>query len=167
MSARRNGFAPRPVVDRFWEKVQKGDGCWVWSGGLISGYGRFVVRHGLYVRAYRFSYELANGPIPDGLFVCHRCDNPPCVNPAHLFLGTCKDNFEDMRAKGRGRNPIMEANAAKTACPRGHQYTPENTVRPRKGGKWCLECKRRWARDYQRRLRAKNKQASALTGISA
>lgn len=92
-------------ADRFWSKVDKSDGCWLWRGALFSnGYGQ-VSRTGGGIGAHRVSWFLAYGPIPDGLFVCHRCDNPPCVNPDHLFLGTAKDNRLDMMSKGKTTRP--------------------------------------------------------------
>jgi len=94
---------PATTEDRFWRKVEKGgaDECWPWVGALSpKGYGRFRTT-GL-VGAHRFSWELANGrPVPAGLHVMHACDNPPCVNPAHLSVGTHTDNMRDCRAKGR------------------------------------------------------------------
>jgi hypothetical protein len=103
-----NGQFDRPwdtEVGRFWSKVDKSGECWVWTAKALceNGYGRFYVGKKP-LRAHRYSWELANGPITDGLFVCHRCDNPPCVNPAHLFLGTHQDNMQDMVAKGRSRD---------------------------------------------------------------
>lgn len=94
-----------PPVDRFWDSthVASDDDCWEWQGPKSrKGYGRlFLGEYGCYQAAHRFSWELANGPIPDGLHVCHHCDNPSCVNPAHLFLGTNQDNHEDKMRKGR------------------------------------------------------------------
>jgi HNH endonuclease len=91
----------RALPVRFWEKVQKTETCWVWTGTMeTGGYGRINVG-GKWQRAHRVAWELSIGPIQAGLCVCHRCDNPPCVNPAHLFLGTQRDNLRDMVAKGR------------------------------------------------------------------
>lgn len=87
---------------RFWRKVEVSDGCWLWLGGLFeSGYGRFSQEPWLSVRAHRYAWEITYGPIPEGLIVCHHCDTPRCVKPAHLFLGTHKDNAEDRDRKGR------------------------------------------------------------------
>lgn len=94
-----------PLLERFWLKVEKSDGCWLWTGARkANGYGSLIGdggRSGKVLYAHRCSWELAYGPIPDGLFVCHRCDNPPCVRPSHLFLGTSSDNNRDTWSKGR------------------------------------------------------------------
>lgn len=90
-------------VPRFWSHVKKldGDGCWEWTSTLFNdGYASFKMQ-GKQRRSCRVAWELANGPIPDGLFTCHRCDNKLCVRPDHLFLGTALDNTRDMIAKGR------------------------------------------------------------------
>jgi hypothetical protein len=94
---------PVPLAERFWAKVQKTDTCWLWIGSLLTrgGYGQL----GGGVKAHRVSWELHHGPIPDGMHVCHHCDNPPCVNPAHLFLGTSGDNARDKARKGRAPTP--------------------------------------------------------------
>lgn len=91
-----------PLEDRFWVKVRKSDGCWEWTAASKQGgYGKIAVGRRLML-AHRVSWELANGPIPDGLLVCHTCDNPPCVRPDHLFLGTQTDNMRDAVRKNRG-----------------------------------------------------------------
>ena len=90
-------------VDRYWEKVdvRSPDECWMWQARTNSaGYGQLALKPRT-VRAHRLAWELANGPIPDGLCVLHRCDRPGCQNPAHLFLGTDADNHRDMEEKGR------------------------------------------------------------------
>lgn len=94
------GKDPAP---RFWAKVDRRgpDECWPWSGSRKPrGYGHFIIGRRDH-NAHRLAYELANGPITDGMHVLHSCDNPPCCNPAHLFLGTHTDNMHDMRLKSR------------------------------------------------------------------
>jgi hypothetical protein len=94
----------KPVTERFWAKVDvRGpDQCWEWTGSVNEhGYGKLAIKSKVGAKAHRLSWEINCGPIPDGACVLHKCDNPPCVNPSHLFLGTKKDNTHDMRAKGR------------------------------------------------------------------
>jgi len=99
----------RPFEVRFWEKVAiKENGCWLWIGAVDArGYGA-ILKDGKIQKAHRLSYEIAHGPAGD-LLVLHRCDNPPCVNPQHLFAGTDADNMADMRAKGRANTPRGES----------------------------------------------------------
>jgi len=94
------------LAERFWSKVDKSSDCWEWTASrLPAGYGRFSVNRKI-ITAHRAAYLLSCGAIPNGLHVLHKCDNPPCVNPDHLFLGTAKDNMRDKAAKGR--QPIGE-----------------------------------------------------------
>lgn len=96
----------KTLEERFWTKVDKSieSGCWEWLAftnkkyGVLKGLGG---RKGKVLAAHRVSWEIHNGVIPEGLCVLHRCDNPKCVNPDHLFLGTQKDNVDDMMNKGR------------------------------------------------------------------
>jgi hypothetical protein len=92
-----------PLADRLWRKVEKTDSCWVWTGYRNkTGYGMIgKERTRGCSLTHRVSWELAHGPIPNGLFVCHKCDNPGCVRPDHLFLGSQKTNMADCSAKGR------------------------------------------------------------------
>lgn len=91
----------KPDLERFWSKVNKGEGCWLWVGKLNhSSYGRFWME-GREMMAHRYSFEITYSQIPDFLSVLHSCDNPPCCNPDHLFLGTIADNNFDMRSKDR------------------------------------------------------------------
>jgi hypothetical protein len=103
--ARRKGeLAPfRPIADALWLHASNGDGCWEWQRGKDSfGYGYVFVspQRGM-VRVARWVFELLNGPIPPDMVVMHICDNPPCIRPEHLRLGTQADNVADMYAKGR------------------------------------------------------------------
>lgn len=90
--------------ERFWSKVDKSGDCWLWTGNTTkAGYGVCYPDGKSTPRrlAHRAAWEEANGQIPDGLSICHRCDNPPCVRPDHLFSGTQADNIRDMMSKGR------------------------------------------------------------------
>jgi hypothetical protein len=102
------GVLTEARLSNFWSKVDKESSstdCWLWTGAKQGGrggkYGAFQLGWKIQKRAHRLSFEIANGPIPDGMMVCHACDVPLCVNPAHLFLGTAKENIDDMGAKNR------------------------------------------------------------------
>lgn len=115
-------YAKRGMTDaeRFWMRVRpEVEGCWEWAGGHTSKakYGQFCVKgdDGKHRPRYahRFSYELHYGPIPCGMHVCHKCDNPGCVRPDHLFLGTDKDNHHDSIRKGRRRGVVVTDEAVR------------------------------------------------------
>jgi hypothetical protein len=113
-------------------------GCWIWMGAIEDerGYGLVYVgakRTG----AHRYSWQLHNGPIPDGVLVCHRCDVPSCVNPDHLFLGSKKDNYDDSRSKGRAY--LGDHQKVKTHCPQGHSYEGRNLILYQ-GRRYCRSC---------------------------
>lgn len=94
------------MIQNFWKKVIKSDGCWKWTAAKNeSGYGMFGIGKKKLDRAHRISWKLLRGDIPKGLFVLHKCDNPECSNPEHLFLGTNLDNVRDMISKGRNSKP--------------------------------------------------------------
>lgn len=106
-----------PIADRFWPKVEKTDGCWLWTGArLRGGYGKITTggSNGKGRSAHRVSWEIHYGPIPDSLWACHTCDVPSCVNPAHLFLGTQQENTDDMVAKHR--HATGERNGSARLC---------------------------------------------------
>lgn len=138
------------LEERFWSKVEKSkDGCWLWTGSVNNrGYGR-INRCGKSVYAHRVSYELAFGSIEDGMSVCHGCDTPACVRPSHLFVGTQKQNSEDMVAKGRHHNGWDTA----THCVKGHEFTDDNTYVYGLGWRGCRECRRVSKRESERRRR--------------
>jgi len=96
--------------ERFWNNVDRRepDECWEWMRkSFVKGYGR-IRRNGRKEMVHRISWELHFGPIPEGMMVCHHCDNRKCCNPAHLFLGTGSDNMQDMIQKGRGIQPNQQ-----------------------------------------------------------
>lgn len=123
------------TAERLWSRVvDQPNGCREFTGCLNRwGYGK-ISFNGRPIGAHRMAWILTNGPIPDGASVCHRCDNPPCCNPEHLFLGTQDDNMADMNTKGR------QSNQQKTHCPQGHAYDEANTRVEKKGSRHCLIC---------------------------
>jgi len=99
----------KSLLDKFWKRVDRkgSDDCWLWMGArdprINKNYGLINLgnRYSKQIRAHRLSYIIHNGPIPEGLYVLHHCDNPPCVNPAHLHVGTQKDNVHEAIQRGR------------------------------------------------------------------
>jgi hypothetical protein len=113
----------KPLAVRFWAKVEKSDGCWLWTGATNGhGYGQIDHR-----QAHRVAWELADGPpVPDGWDLCHHCDVRLCVNPAHLFPGTRADNMQDAVRKGRMFKATGDLN--------GRRTHPERTARGDRSG---------------------------------
>jgi hypothetical protein len=156
---------PRPVVEKFWENVIMipFHTCWEWAGHCDEhGYPRlgnciskkfpdYGINGPPILKASRVSWEIHNGPIPNGLVVCHTCDNPGCVNPKHLFLGTQKDNIHDMIEKGRykrirGRKFLN----GKVVCKYGH----EKELLPNETEKYvCRTCMNSWGRRNPERVK--------------
>lgn len=145
------------VKDRFWSRVAIAgkDDCWEWRAGRVAaGYGSFYMAGFLY-RANRVAWAFHNATDPGDLHVCHTCDNPPCCNPAHLFLGTTQDNMKDMVRKGRRVFPFA------THCPQGHAYSPENTYLHKGRHQYCKECTRTRSREWHRKRAARKRMEKA------
>lgn len=149
-------------IETFMRYVSKQDSCWIWNGPVRDPrrrnghYGVFSLggkRHS----AHRWLYEHTVGPVPRDLFCCHKCDNPRCVNPEHIFIGSQADNIADCTSKGRHHS---NRHSEKTHCPRGHEYSKENTMIQVKSdgvvGRKCKMCNRLRMRKIQenRRLAA-------------
>lgn len=133
---------PTNLIDRFWSKVQKHDGCWLWMGARSretkdqkrtrQSYGHLKFR-GKYWLAHRFAYELAVGPIPDGLTIDHLCRNPLCCRPSHLEAVPMKVNIF------RGSS-FAAHNSAKATCVNGHPFDEKNTYRHGNRRRYCRAC---------------------------
>jgi len=134
---------PCPFLENRIEELVSG--CWEWKGAKNNrGYGK-ASYNGKLELAHRISYRLHNHrEIPKGLIVCHTCDNPGCVNPSHLFLGTYSDNMQDCRDKGR---LDTRGNSLKTHCKHGHPFDNSNTYLRANGERQCRACNR----EFQRR----------------
>ena len=146
--AGKMGPKPKDPLERFWAMVNRVDdeSCWPWIGGVSRGYGHFTLDSaGNGISAHRYSWILANGPVPEGMTLDHICHDPAiceggtscphraCVNPAHLVVTTRAENTSRQRHR----------NAGKTHCIHGHEYTPENTgLHPDQRGRFCLTCAR-------------------------
>lgn len=135
-------------LDRFWAKVDRAGECWVWTGATTApGWHGVILMDGRRVIASRASWTIHYGPIPPGMLVLHSCDNPPCVRPDHLMLGSVRANMVDAGRKGR-----MGQAKHRRACVNGHDFTEANTYRgPKTGRRQCRLCRREAGRrKYQR-----------------
>ena len=154
------GPQPKPVMEKFYAKVQKTESCWPWIGSVDrgTGYGAMRVKcaDGRWRKkwAHRLSYELHIGPIEDGREIDHLCRVRSCVNPSHLEMVTAQENIR------RGESSAAKA-ARRDTCAHGHAYTAENTKLSRDGARQCRTCQREWqaknrerVNESQRRRRA-------------
>lgn len=154
---------PEEAIEKFWSipNIIGLDDCWIWTRFLDDwGYGSIWFKSDgrrRRVPAHRFAYAVSKGHVPGPkTFILHTCDNPACVNPAHLRLGTPQDNSTDMCRKGRQPFASLET------CIRGHPWTPENTYFWEKGakrGRYCRECTALRQRNAYRRRVAKRQAA--------
>lgn len=138
-------------IDRFLSKIYLGkNDCWEFSTKKDAyGYPQIRIQKKTY-KAHRVAYKFFVRREPGKLCVCHACDNPGCVNPFHLFLGTRLDNNRDMVSKGRDKNNFSYKNRVKTHCKYGHEFTPENT-RIYLNSRYCRECYKKWNKEYYER----------------
>jgi hypothetical protein len=151
----RKGITKEEFPAHFWAKVNMpAVGCWEWQASKTGGGGYGAVGvNGKSTSAHRVSYELFYGPILNNLLVRHTCDNPSCVRPDHLTLGTYSDNMRDRTT----RNRCNSANGAKLECKRGHALTPENVRITKIGSRQCLACHKIMNAEGQKSRREKQK----------
>lgn len=150
--------AGKPIEERLWGNVQVTPaGCWEWMGpkDREGGYGSLRIggrRFGKTLKAHRLAFMLHHGlsKIPYGLHVMHSCDNPPCINPAHLSLGTRSDNMRDAGAKGRNSTV---GKSRLTHCVRGHELAGDNVYLTTEGHRRCRKCVRITENERRRRAR--------------
>jgi len=149
----RSGGLPMNALDRFHSYVHHAEGCWEWRGRKLAKTGRAYFQHeGKRHIAARWLWSAMFGTIPNGQCVLHKCDNPSCVNPLHLFLGTQLDNIKDRDKKGRNR---LRYNV----CKNGHTLTVESVRLYGPGGKWraCRKCLADGMRRYREKLKTSSK----------
>lgn len=141
-----------PEAERFWPRVRKGSGCWLWIGRRDTwGYGVFVNADGVGVGAHRFAYELVVGSVPEGKQLDHLCRIQACVRPDHLEPVTAREN------QIRSNSPTG-VNARRTHCIRGHPFDDRNTIIQSDGHRNCRACvdayQRQWTNDHREHLNA-------------
>ncbi len=168
------GFTSVPLSLRFFDKVIKPEdphACWLWTGSAVNGYGDIWV-DGKKRRATQVSWSLFhNLPFPDGMEACHSCDNPPCVNPKHIWVGTHQQNMADSKSKGRhkfnevGFENKWKAQRLMTHCHRGHEFTEKNTRRNTAGHRLCAACVKITAArstETRKKQRAEQKRSASI-----
>lgn len=151
-----------PAVDRFNDLYlpDPNSGCWLWIGTVMRVRPWSAPLHQLFrpvfdrfgqrTFAYRFAYETFVGPIPDGKFICHKCNVPLCVNPNHLYAGDTQTNADDRVRAGRNQRHM----ALRTHCPKGHEYNKENTRILREKYRACRACERQFRKNWVAKVKA-------------
>jgi len=150
-------------LEKFFRHVNKTETCWLWTAKDKNDYGHGMFREipdkprakTKHIAAHRWLYQqIYKVILKKDQYCCHKCDDPSCVNPEHIFIGSQKDNIQDAVKKGRHSSNRL---AEKTHCPSGHEYTPKNTkIMKHKYGRQCIECSRIWAKERYHRLKSRD-----------